>query len=70
MAKVYDLHKVVGADKNGKYYESPTFETPGKARAYARRKGGNYEITSRIAKGFGNAGMWSGGETGKFHATV
>lgn len=63
---VYDAWIVKGTDRKGRFYESDPVETPGKARAIARRKGGEYELKSRIAPGHGNAGMWSGGECGKF----
>lgn len=66
MAATYDAFKVKGKSRNGEHYESEIKFTPGEARAVARRKGGEYEIISRIAKGNGNAGMWSGGETGNF----
>ena len=63
--KTYDLHKVTGTDRKGREYESNVYNTPGEARAVARRKGGKYNMLSRIAEGW-NKGMWSGGECGKF----
>ena len=62
----FDAYKIKGTDRKGDYYESDVKDTLGQARAIARRKGGTYEIISRIAQHCGNRGMWSGGETGKF----
>ena len=62
----FDAYKIKGHDRKGDYYESDVKDTPGQARAIARRKGGTYEIISRIAQHCGNRGMWSGGETGNF----
>lgn len=63
---IYDAWKATGTDRKGRYYISNPVSTPGQARAIARRKGGTYEILARIARGNGNAGMWSGGEVGRF----
>jgi hypothetical protein len=62
----YDAWRVTGNDRKGEYYESQFFDSPGKARAVARRKGGKYNMLSRIAQHCGNRGMWSGGECGEF----
>jgi hypothetical protein len=66
MTANFDKWKIKGTDRKGEFYVSVLFNSPGQARAVARRKGGTYEMLARIAQHCGNAGLWSGGECGKF----